>query len=351
MIECIFTIDYEIYGNGEGSLEELVYKPAQRLETVFDHFDAKFVVFVEAAEFEKLDTFHTDSCIESVKRQIREFNTRGFEIGLHLHPQWSNAWFQKGKWVLDYDEYNLCVLEKSRIREIVESAIAYLRKVLGVPDFTPLSFRAGNWLFQPTRAASEVLGENGIRVDSSVFKGGFQHQYGLDYRRAGRNGNYWRFGDDVATPDPTGGMVEIPIYTQMVPIWRMLTGKRVGLQQRSSARPRPLPQRLYRFLDLLRWYHPLKFDFCRMTLKELISLMERAMSEEQKDSAVYRPMVAIGHTKDLVDFDTVGAFLEYLRNKGIGISTFDAVYRRCNINPQSSRPDPCGGVTSRVGPQ
>ena len=28
MIECIFTIDYEIYGNGEGSLQQLVYEPA-----------------------------------------------------------------------------------------------------------------------------------------------------------------------------------------------------------------------------------------------------------------------------------------------------------------------------------
>ena len=32
MIECIFTIDYEIYGNGEGSLKELVFEPASVLK-------------------------------------------------------------------------------------------------------------------------------------------------------------------------------------------------------------------------------------------------------------------------------------------------------------------------------
>lgn len=335
MIECIFTIDYEIYGNGEGSLTELVFEPAQRLKAIFEQAGEKFVVFVEAAEFEKIEAFQTDSCIENVKQQIREFYALGFEIGLHLHPQWCNAHFRNGKWVLDYGEYNICLLQKDRVAEIVERSIAYLRKVLGVPDFTPLSFRAGNWLFQPTRTASEVLAENGIKVDSSVFKGGLQHEYKLDYRRASQNGNYWTFLDDVATPDPVGTMLEIPIYTQMVPFWRMLTGKRVGLQQRSSFRARPLRQRLYRFLDLMRWYHPLKFDFCRMTLKELISLAEQAMLEEQKDSTVYRPMVAIGHTKDLVDFETVGEFLAYLKRSGIRVAVFDDIYRRYTSTPET----------------
>ena len=31
MIECIFTLDYEIYGNGTGALKDLVYEPAERL--------------------------------------------------------------------------------------------------------------------------------------------------------------------------------------------------------------------------------------------------------------------------------------------------------------------------------
>ena len=30
MIECIFTLDYEIYGDGTGSLNELVYEPTDR---------------------------------------------------------------------------------------------------------------------------------------------------------------------------------------------------------------------------------------------------------------------------------------------------------------------------------
>ena len=335
MIECIFTIDYEIYGNGEGALKDLVYEPARQLKAIFDRAGAKFVVFVEAAEFEKIEEFQTDRSIGNVKRQIREFHEQGFEIGLHLHPQWCNARHLDGKWLLDYSEYNLCPLRKERIAEIVDGSIGYLRNVLGVPDFRPLSFRAGNWLFQPTGTAATVLAEKGIKIDSSVFKGGRQHQHKLDYRRASRNGCYWTFRDDVATADPAGTMLEVPIYTQPVPFWKMVTGKRAGLQRKSSSGPRPLRQRLYRFLDLMRWSHPLKFDFCRMTLKELMSMTERVVQEEQKDQIECRPMVAIGHTKDLVDFKTVEAFLEYLKGRGIRISVFEDFYRRCGIGTEN----------------
>jgi hypothetical protein len=329
MIECIFTIDYEIYGNGEGSLKELVYDPAQQLKAIFDRIGAKFVVFVEAAEFEKIEAFCSDSGIEDVNRQIRELHEHGYEIGLHLHPQWCNARRQNGKWVLDYSEYNLCTLNPERIAEIVAGAIAYLRKVLGKPDFAPLSFRAGNWLLQPTQKVAEVLARNGIKIDSSVFRGGLQQQYGLDYRSAPAGSAWWRFLEDAATPDPAGLLLEVPIYTQPAPFWRMATRKRIGLQRKSSSGPRPISQRFYRWLDLMRWSQPLKFDFCRMTLKELIAITERALREAEKCGAGCRPMVAIGHSKDLVDFETIEAYLEYLRGRGIHISGFEDIYLEC----------------------
>src|SRR5207248_1404364 len=144
-----------------------------------------------------------------------------------LHPQWCNARYQDAKWDLDYTEYNLCTLPPRRITEIVERSIAYLRTVLEASDFTPFSFRAGNWLFQPTSAAARVLRENGIRIDSSVFKGGRQHKHNLDYRRAIKNGYYWTFGDDVTVPDPRGGLLEIPIHPKMVAFWQMITAKRI----------------------------------------------------------------------------------------------------------------------------
>jgi hypothetical protein len=328
MIECIFTIDYEIYGNGEGSLKELVYEPARRLKSIFDKAGVKFVVFVEAAELEKIDTFRTDPAIDDVKRQLREFHENGFEIALHLHPQWCNARYQNGKWDLDYTEYNLCRLPSRRIDEIVSGSIAYLRDVLHNPDFTALSFRAGNWLFQPTAAAAPVLTKHGIKIDSSVFKGGRQHKHDLDYRKALESGYYWRFESDVAVADPSGSLIEIPIYTMMVPFWEMITRKRIGLQRKAPSSARTLSDRFNRLSDFLRFRHPLKFDFCRMTLAQLIATIENVLHLDQAAPDVLRPIVAIGHTKDLMDFQAIKDFLAYLKSHNIAVSTFHDTWLR-----------------------
>ena len=231
MIECIFTIDYEIYGNGEGSLAELVHEPARQLKSIFDHAGAKCVFFVEAAELEMIENLNADPVVQDVKSQLHDLYRQGHEIALHLHPQWYNARYESGRWILDYGEYNLCLLPEERIIEIVDRSINYLRAVLDDPEYRPVSFRAGNWLFQPTMPAARVLSERGIKIDSSVFKGGVQRQYGLDYRRASKNGDFWRFREDVNRPDSRGDILELPIYTKRVPFWKMITGKRLGLQR------------------------------------------------------------------------------------------------------------------------
>jgi len=329
MIEFIFTVDYEIYGNGEGSLQELVYEPVERLRTIFKRWGARFVTFVEVVELERIEAQGADPAITSVKHQVRNLHKEGFELGLHLHPQWYNAQYQNRKWQLDYREYNLCALPQERIVQIVDRSIAYFRNVLGETDFTPFSFRAGNWLFQPTEPAASLLADRGIKVDSSVFKGGLQHQHGLDYRRSLKNDYYWAFSDRVDIHDPSGRLLELPTYTQMVPMWRMLTTKRIGLQRKGLAASRTRKERLYRLLDFLRLRHPLKLDFCRMTLNELTNMVDALIREDRQDPTVYRPIVAIGHTKDLVDYETVDSFLSYLNKRGILVTTFEKAYDKC----------------------
>ena len=335
MIECIFTIDYEIYGNGQGSLKELIYEPTQKLLGIFDKAKAKIVVFVEVSELEQIEASGTDSTINDVKYQVQELYRQGHEIALHLHPQWYNARWKNGNWELDYSEYNLCALPQKRIFQIIDRSIAYLRNITGATDFTPFSFRAGNWLFQPTQTLANALAEQGIRVDSSVFKGGLQHQHKLDYRLSLRNGHYWRFSDDVNVHDHKGALLELPIHTQIVPTWKIFTTKRVGLQRKTAPASRTNKnhdggKKLQRLMDFMRFRYPLKLDFCRMTINELTRMMDTVIKEDQQDPTIFRPIVAIGHTKDLVDFETVKSFLSYLDQKNIPVATFEDVYQRCN---------------------
>jgi hypothetical protein len=337
MIECIFTLDYEIYGDGTGALKELVYEPAKQLRDIFGKWNARFVNFVEVAEFEKIDACGTDPCIDLVKRQIKELYQEGFEIALHLHPQWWNAHYDQGKWFLDASEYNLCTLPRTRIAQIVEGSLDYLRHVIDRRDFTPLSFRAGNWLFQPTQTAASVLAEKGVRIDSSVFKGGLQRNHSLDYRRALQNGYYWHFDNDVTQPDSRGSWIEVPVYAEMVPFWKMPTTKRMGFSKGLGIAGPGARQKLNRVFDFARFRYPLKLDFCRMTLHELTSMVSRVVREDQKDPASYRPLVAIGHTKDLKDPQTVNDFLSFLRAKGIALSTLEDIYSKVSAEGGGQR--------------
>ena len=306
MIECIFTLDYEIYGNGQGSLRDLVLDPTQQLAEVFQEYDAPFVVFTEAVEFAKMEEAQSDPDSARVRTQLRELRASGHEIGLHLHPWWSRARYEDGRWQLDWSERGICTLHPERVEAIVSEAIQYLRESLDDPHFKPLSFRSGLWVMQPTPVIAAVLARHGVEVDSSLFKGGRMRGLGLDYRAAMANGCFWRFSHDVNLPDANGALLEIPIHTQMVPFWRMLGGKRLELHRktRKASEGSPLPRD---WRDFVRLRYPRKLDFCRMSFAEMRESIMAVLEDEQKPEE-HCPLVAIGHSKDFVDADAVRNF-------------------------------------------
>jgi len=232
-------------------------------------------------------------------------------------------------------------LPRPRIVEIVERSLNYMRHLVGQSEFTPLSFRAGNWLFQPTRNAASVLAENGIKIDSSVFKGGVQRNYGLDYRPARKNGYYWPFSSDANLPDPSGPWIEIPIYSEMVPVWKMATSKRISFGNTFGMAGQSSRGRWNRMHDFLRFRYPKKLDFCRMTLDELTSMMGRVIREDRNDPSVYRPVVAIGHSKDFTDPKTLNSFLGFLQKNRVRVSTFEVIYSKLLPAPRATAEVAC----------
>jgi len=322
MIECIFTLDYEVYGNGQGSLRDVVLEPTQRLAELFQEFDAPFVVFAEAVEFAKMEEAQSDPDIKAVRRQLRDLRAKGHEIALHLHPWWAGARYENSHWQLDWSELSICELQAERVDAIVSQGIRYLRESLDDPNFKPLSFRSGLLLMQPTPMIANVLARNGLEVDSSLFKGGRVRRLGLDYRAAMANGSSWRFGNDVNIPDPDGPLLEIPIHTETVPFWRMLGGKRLRLHRktRKASEGSPLSRD---WRDFVRLFYPRKLDFCRMTFAEMREGITRVLAEEQ-EARECRPIVAIGHSKDFVDAGAVKSLLRFLKERGVPVTTLSS---------------------------
>jgi hypothetical protein len=328
MIECVFTLDYEIFGDGTGSLGELVLKPADQLRSLFEQYDCRFVIFPDVAEFELIGATGSDPDIDEVGPQLRSFREAGFEIGLHLHPWWYNAQRANNAWILDYSEYNLCVLSTGRVADLLRRALEFLRHLIGDREFTPLSFRAGHLLLQPSGAVVNVLSSMGILLDSSVFKGGRWRQHGLDYRPALKNGYFWRFDQDPSRQDNAGRMLEVPVFAEMVPMWTMLTTKRVGLERRAAGITHGR-RGVFKRLSDVSLRRAAKFDYCAQTFDEMRAMIERVQRADATAPAVYRPLVAIGHTKDLIDIDGVDRIIRYLRSEGIRIVGFERVADLC----------------------
>jgi len=327
MVECIFTLDYEIYGSGEGTLRDLVLDPTRRLAEIFKEFDAPFVVFAEAVEFAKMEEAESDPDTGGVRAQLRELRRAGHEIALHLHPWWANAQYEHGRWQLDWNERNISALSEKRVEAIVSTAVRYLRDALDSPDFVPFSFRSGLLAMQPTGVVANVLTKHGIRVDSSVFKGGRVHRLALDYRPASRNNGFWRFSGDINMEDPGGPLWEIPIHTEMVPFWQMLGRKRLKLQKktRSSKDRTPLPHDLR---DLLRFRYPRKLDFCRMTFDEMRQTVETVLNRRPSGADERSIIVAIGHSKDFIEPEATRRFLAFLEERSIPVTTFAQLLTR-----------------------
>lgn len=325
MINAIFTLDYEIFGNGQGSLKELVYEPTKNLIELFNEFNCKFVNFVEVAELIKIKENKSDPYISNIENQIQEMYNNGYEIGLHIHPQWFNAKFKNNTWDLDFNEENLCNLRIEKIDKYIKTSINYLKQILG-EKYQPVSFRAGGWMIQPTTNISPILSNNGIKIDTSVFKGGLSHYYGIDFRKSINNLYYWKFLNDVNKEDQMGKLMEIPIYTKMVFPWKMISKKRVS-HLKLGSQNNNISKKLFKILDKIRIKYPMKLDFTKMTFIEFKSMLDLILSEDKNNPQILKPIILIGHSKNPNNFPEIKKMLIYIQNKNIKVSTFEEIIK------------------------
>ena len=146
-------------------------------------WDARFVNYVEVAEFDRIEACGSDRAIDLVKKQIRElYRTISSVPSIYIRSGTTPAMNAANGTLITANTTFASCREPGHWRLwSVRSATCGMSSG---GHSRPLSFRAGNWLFQPSATAADVLSESGIKIDSSVFKGGVQHNHSLDYRPA-----------------------------------------------------------------------------------------------------------------------------------------------------------------------
>jgi hypothetical protein len=339
MIEIIFTLDYEIHGNGDGSPYELMVEPTSRLINLFEKYGAKLTIMADVAEILKFreykervgrDDFHYDAIVGQLKDAIR----RGHDVQLHLHCSYFNARFESGKWTQDWSEYNFAGLSEQRLNEVVRIGKDFLEEQLRPIDdsYRCDVFRAANWAVSPSQNVVRALIKNGFRIDSSVFKYGRREGIvSFDYSHAPSNLVPWKVDEkDICQRDQQGRLLEVPIYSErrwigaflgllrLHRVWlsrhhrvaQSKTGNRIG------AGSEPKRDRLARWFRLLSQRHAWKADFNQCSGRQLSRALERAAAVYCR-SGERLPFVLIGHSKLFTRYNerSLERYLRYIKQR------------------------------------
>jgi hypothetical protein len=321
MFIIIFTSDYEIHGNGEGSPMDLIVEPTSRMLELFDKYNAKLTIMADIAELIKFkehnngtgsDDFYYKPIIEQLKFAIKTEH----DVQLHLHPSYFKATYKKGRWEQNYNEYDLSQLDARQLKKIIKTGKSFLESELKPvkSDYSCFAFRAANWSMQPSFNAVNALIQNNIIIDTSVFKYG--RRDGLvkfNYSNASSDLIPWPVdSNDICKKNVNGKLYEIPIYCENMPITKFFTINRIyrvllsGMHNLGkSSSDHSLNEKKSQIgiinsiiskMKFLFGKHAWKMDFNQCTGKQLIDGLKRA-EIKYKHMNIDLPFVLIGHSK------------------------------------------------------
>lgn len=335
MLRTIFTLDYEIHGNGEGHPQELMVEPTSRMLDLFDEYGAKLTVMADVGEIlsfrrHALETGRDDYGHAAIAEQLSDVVRRGHDVQLHIHSSYFNARPGPGGWQQDWAEYDFARLPPDRMDHMVREGKAYLEELLRpvMPAYRCTAFRAANWSVSPSAGVVSALLDNGLLIDSSVFKHG--KRSGLvtfDYTHAASALLPWRVDpQDICRAHPHGRLWEFPIYAEergvmaflsVQRLYRAALGRLHRLDKAARAAPGPLlgetPRAGGRLKALLK-RHAWKADFNQCTGSQLVAALERASRRFDAGSGTL-PFVLIGHSKLFTRLNerSLRPFLEHVK--------------------------------------
>jgi len=234
-MKTILTLDYELFfGPGVGTPQRSMIAASNKLLAVLQDYDAKAVFFVDATYLVQLKALKQDypalqKDYDDVVGHIQYLEHEGHQIQLHIHPHWVDSLHDGQAWKLDTHRYRLMDWSQKDAAKIITDSVSELNRHLSHKVF---AFRAGGWCIQPFSHIARALAENGITVDSTVFKKGraASDTHVFDFTAAPAL-THWSFTSDPCVVDTTGYFREIPISSMSISplfFWRLAYVKLFG---------------------------------------------------------------------------------------------------------------------------
>lgn len=353
--DLIITVDHELPAGGVGDVRRYMVRPLERLLGACEDHGAPVTIMAEMGEIWAFENPENESYTTKlgyrpsaeIRRQLIEAARRGHDVQLHLHPQWLGARWRNRRWELDYEHYQATSLGRDALAAALRRGREDLETMLRVhdPEYACLGFRAGHWNTSPSPVYLSALADAGIKSDTSVYKWGraARKSVQFDYRAAHHNVAAWRTCPlDINREDPRGEILEVPIASVRVRLLKMLTLKRLFLALRYLREDRMIEREvdgggvtgegsgsggLSRKLRRLFRPHPMKLDFCKLTARQMESMIDRLFEQcDQENLAGPIPIVMIGHTKQVGSAADIARLLGRLRHRYAGSLNF-STYR------------------------
>ena len=223
------TLDYELgMGKTTGTPEMCLIEPMCHLTKLTNKYGIKLNVFVDAAYLLRLralkDKFpQLNKDYEKIITNVKELDSEGHSIQLHLHPQWLYSTYDGEKWDLDFEHYKLSDLTLEEQIKLITEGTQLLNSLI-TKEVT--SFRAGGYSIENYSDLMEVFALNSIKIDSSVLRGEYANSkyQTYDYRSIPNKTSYF-FSKNPKIEDK-GNSKEYPISTVVVPSLVYLINKK-----------------------------------------------------------------------------------------------------------------------------
>jgi hypothetical protein len=180
-IHLAFVDDWELSGDGSGDPHELQFAPMRRLVEIYNAHGIRGSFNAEVLQqltFRHFQDEHPELKVlaDEWDDSIRETFRQGHDVQLHIHPQWSSAEYEDGKWKLNGD-WSILNYSAEDARALIARGKEYLENLLQPidPNYASVSFRSGSWCIAPSPFMLSLLASFGIVFDMSIV-GGVRYQ-------------------------------------------------------------------------------------------------------------------------------------------------------------------------------
>lgn len=326
-----FTLDYELMGNGDGDVYELMVNPTYKFLKVCDKYNIKSTIFFEVVEYWKikeafqkglLKEYRTDPTLD-IENQLRTAIKNGHDVQLHIHPQWLDATYDNGKWIVNDNLHRLPVLaelgneNEYSLTKLIREGKNTLEKL-----FKPINenyrchiFRAGGLNIYPSNNILKALRANGFDTDSSVFPYAYADTIftKYDFRNVTNKNIYWITNSGILTnPKNIDGknspFLELPILSLLIKrykkydlfrIYNKLFSTNATTTTKSRAKDKLVGKNVIQKVNFFLEEESLTWDFCLFSKNKHKKYLNFIKNEQFNNILDIRPVILIGHSKEI----------------------------------------------------